>query len=144
MESIKTAIERNTSPSERSAFLGPLLEDTNNYVSQEGNLWDFKRDWPFSYSDEYSRQSALRELLDRAYGKPTQCLATDDDVIPEDMSAAELREELVAQVQRAFPGYRLLKVVPAPSESRRRRQSFTNEPSPTLMAPRRAELRIRH
>ena len=40
-------------PSERSTLLAPLLDDAGIYVSQEGTLWDFKGEWPFSYSDEY-------------------------------------------------------------------------------------------
>jgi hypothetical protein len=83
---------------------------------------------------ETARIAAIRELLDRAYGKPKQFLATDNDVVPEDLSAAEIRAEIVAQFQVAFPEYRLLKVVPAPSEARpRRRQTLRNEPSATLI-----------
>jgi hypothetical protein len=33
---------------------------------------------------ETARIAAIRELLDRAYGKPTQFLATDNDTIPEE------------------------------------------------------------
>jgi hypothetical protein len=83
---------------------------------------------------ETARIAAIRELLDRAYGKPTQFLATDDDIVPEYLTAAELRAEIVAQFQAAFPEYRLLKVVPAPSEARpRRRQTLTNECGVTLI-----------
>jgi hypothetical protein len=34
-------------------LLGPLIEDGDYYTSQEGPYWDFKREWPFSYSDDY-------------------------------------------------------------------------------------------
>jgi hypothetical protein len=66
---------------------------------------------------ETARVAAIRELLDRGYGKPTQFLATDDDVVPANLSAAELRAELVAQFQQACPEYRLLKIIPAPGEA---------------------------
>jgi hypothetical protein len=83
---------------------------------------------------ETARIAAIRELLDRAYGKPTQFLATDNDIVPEHLSAAEIRAEIVAQFQTAFPEYRLLKVVPAPSDARpRRRQTLKNRPNATLI-----------
>jgi hypothetical protein len=83
---------------------------------------------------EAVRIAAIRELLDRAYGKPTQFLATDNDIVPEDLSAAEIRAEILAQFQAAFPEYRLLKVIPAPGEPRpRRRQTLRNEPNATLI-----------
>lgn len=53
MDSIKEAIEKGELPPDRSTLLRPLLDDADTYVSQEGNLWDFKREWPFSHSDEY-------------------------------------------------------------------------------------------
>jgi hypothetical protein len=71
---------------------------------------------------ESARIAAIREILDRAYGKPTQFLATDNDILPADLSAAEIRAEIVAQFQAAFPEYRLLKVIPAPGEGRARRR----------------------
>jgi hypothetical protein len=84
---------------------------------------------------ETARVAAIRELLDRAYGEPTQFLATDDDVIPEDMSAAELRAEIVAQFVQAFPEYRVLKVVPPPNErAAKRRQTLTNGPPAALIS----------
>ena len=84
--------------------------------------------------NEAARIAAIRELLDRGYGKPTQFLAADDDVVPANLSAAELRAELVAQFQQAFPEYRLLKLIPARNEARpRRRQAIRNEPNPTLI-----------
>jgi hypothetical protein len=83
---------------------------------------------------ETARIAAIRELLDRGYGKPTQFLATDDDAVPEKLSAAELRAEMVDLFQRTFPEYRLLKVVPAPSQGRpRRRQTLKNECDVTLI-----------
>ena len=83
---------------------------------------------------EAARIAAIREILDRAYGKPTQFLAQDNDILPEDLSAAEIRAEIVAQFQAAFPEYRLLKIVPAASETRpRRRQTLKNETNMTLI-----------
>ena len=83
---------------------------------------------------ETARIAAIRELLDRAYGKPTQFLATDNDILPADLSAAGIRAEIIAQFQAAFPEYRLLKVVPAPGEARPgRRQSLTNQSNGTLV-----------
>jgi hypothetical protein len=60
-------------------------------------------------------------------------LATDNDVVPENLSAAEIRAEIIAQFQAAFPEYRWLKVIPAPDKRPRRRQSFRNEPNATLI-----------
>jgi hypothetical protein len=83
---------------------------------------------------ETARIAAIRELLDRAYGKPAQFLATGDDVIPEDLSADEIRAEIIARFQEALPDYRILKVVPSPGESRpRRRQTLTNDPRPAAL-----------
>lgn len=83
---------------------------------------------------ETARIAAIRELLDRAYGKPTQFLATDHDVVPEPLNAAELRAEIVAQFQEAFPEYRLLKVIPAPGGARSgRRQTRKNGPAATTL-----------
>jgi uncharacterized protein DUF5681 len=83
---------------------------------------------------ETARVSAIRELLDRAYGKPTQFLAADNDVLPENLSAAELRAELVAQFQQACPEYRLIKVIPAENKAGiRRRQTLGSGPNATLI-----------
>ena len=86
-----------------------------------------------SAKSETARIAAIRELLDRAYGKPT-LLATDNDVVPENLSAAELRAEIVAQFRQAFPEYRVLKVIPAPGVARPgRRQTLKNRPTTTLI-----------
>jgi hypothetical protein len=83
---------------------------------------------------ETARIAAIRELLDRAYGKPTQFLATDDDVIPANLSADEIRAELIAQFQQALPEYRVLKVVTPTDERRpRRQQTLTNRPPAALI-----------
>jgi Family of unknown function (DUF5681) len=93
---------------------------------------------------ETARVAAIRELLDRAFGKATQFLATDDDVIPEDMSAAELRAEIVAQFEQAFPEYRVLKVVPSLNQRpAKRRQTLTNGPPAALIGSAAAPKRMR-
>jgi hypothetical protein len=83
---------------------------------------------------ETARIAAIRELLDRGYGKPTQFLAADNDSVPETLSAAELRDEIIAEFHEIFPEYRLLKVVPAPGEKPPRRpQTIRSEPKATLI-----------
>jgi hypothetical protein len=66
---------------------------------------------------ETARIAAIRELLDRGFGKPTQFVAADNEPALEDLNLGELRAELLAEVQRIFPEYRLvpakrLKVIP--------------------------------
>jgi hypothetical protein len=46
-------------PSQRLDVVRPLLENVK-YISHEGQFWDFKREWPVSYSDDYfCRNSAI-------------------------------------------------------------------------------------
>jgi hypothetical protein len=52
-EAIEQAIESRELPADKAALLNSLTESGGKYVSQEGLSWDFKRDWPFSYSDDY-------------------------------------------------------------------------------------------
>jgi hypothetical protein len=59
---------------------------------------------------ETARIAAIRELLDRGYGKPLQFLAADDDAIPPDMTADELREDIIKKLDDEFPGYRFVPV----------------------------------
>ena len=40
-------------PENGEAVLSKLLEEDGRYTAQEGQHWDFKREWPFSYSDSY-------------------------------------------------------------------------------------------
>src|SRR3954464_13473056 len=49
---IQAIVSRGELPSDRLDVVGPLM-DGERYSSQEGSSWDFKREWPFSYSDEY-------------------------------------------------------------------------------------------
>ena len=81
---------------------------------------------------ETARIAAIREL-------PTQFLATDNDIVPEDLSADETRAEIIAQFQAAFPEYRLLKVIPAPGDARPgRRQAVKNHQHDTVWHRKRA------
>jgi hypothetical protein len=61
-------------------------------------------------ASETARIAAIRELLDRCYGKPPQFLAADDDAIPPDMTADELREVILKKLENEFPGYRYVPV----------------------------------
>jgi hypothetical protein len=53
VESIKRAIERGELPQDKLDVLGPLIGPEGTYEHQEGLYWDFKAEWPFSYSDGY-------------------------------------------------------------------------------------------
>ena len=71
---------------------------------------------------ETARVSAIRELLDRGYGRATQFLAADNDAVLETLSTDELRAEIFAHFQRLFPDYRLvpakpLKAIAPPAET---------------------------
>ena len=57
---------------------------------------------------ETARVAAIRELLDRGYGKPTQFLAAGTEIIPADITAAELRAELIADFARIFPEFEMV------------------------------------
>jgi hypothetical protein len=59
---------------------------------------------------ETARIAAIRELLDRGYGKSPQFLAADDEAIPPDMTADELREVILRKLENEFPGYRFVPV----------------------------------
>ena len=57
---------------------------------------------------ESVRVAAIRELLDRGYGRATQFLAADTEAISCDKSAGELRAELLTDFALLFPDYRLV------------------------------------
>jgi hypothetical protein len=70
---------------------------------------------------EAARIAAIKELLDRAYGKPTQFVAADNEPALSDLNLEELRAGTLTDFQRAFPEYRLvpakrLKVIPGPDK----------------------------
>ena len=58
---------------------------------------------------ETARIAAIKELLDRAYGKATQFLISENDGPPlADMTSEQLRAGILADIERLFPGYRLV------------------------------------
>ncbi len=44
---------------------------------------------------ESARISAIRELLDRGFGKPTQFLAGESEIIPKNTTLEQLREDIL-------------------------------------------------
>jgi hypothetical protein len=72
---------------------------------------------------ETARIAAIKELLDRAYGKPTQFVAAEnDEPALNDLNLEELRASMLADFERVFPEYRFvpaeqLKVIPGPEET---------------------------
>ena len=57
-----------------------------------------------------ARIAAIKELLDRAYGKATQLVAAENDEPSlNDMNIEELRAGLLADIERCFPEYRLVR-----------------------------------
>ena len=72
---------------------------------------------------ETARIAAIRELLDRAYGKPTQIVAAEtDERALNDLNLEELRAGIIADFERCFPEFRLvrakrLKVISGPEET---------------------------
>jgi hypothetical protein len=55
-----------------------------------------------------SAHCAIRELLDRSFGKPTQYVAADNEPAFDELDLEECRAGILAQVQRTFPEYRLV------------------------------------
>ena len=58
---------------------------------------------------ETARIAAIRELLDRGFGKPTQCVVADNEPALEDLNLEELRAEILADFERSFPEYRVVR-----------------------------------
>jgi hypothetical protein len=56
-----------------------------------------------------ARIAAIRELLDRGFGKPTQFVAADNEPALEDLNLEELRAEILADFERSFPEYRVVR-----------------------------------
>jgi hypothetical protein len=50
---LRDIIEKKALPGARAEALEALLSADGKYTFQEGAYWDFKREWPFSYSNEY-------------------------------------------------------------------------------------------
>ena len=57
---------------------------------------------------EATRVAAIRELLDRGYGKAGQAPVTENEVDPTDLTAEELRRELLAEFAALFPDLRIV------------------------------------
>jgi Family of unknown function (DUF5681) len=72
---------------------------------------------------ETARIAAIKELLDRAYGKATQFVAAENDEHSlKDMNLEELRARTIAKFEGCFPEYRLvrtkrLNVISGPGET---------------------------
>ena len=52
MEEIRQALKNRMLPDNKLEILRPLLQADETFVGA-GQYWDFKREWPFSYSDNY-------------------------------------------------------------------------------------------
>ena len=52
-DTLRALVSAGELPSDKDQFLAPLLQGDGTFIQQEGNVWDFKREWPFSYSDAY-------------------------------------------------------------------------------------------
>ena len=69
------------------------------------------KEWQGSQSkpkSEAARVAAIRELLDRGYGKAGQAPITENEVNPSDLTAEELRKELLAEFAALFPDLRIV------------------------------------
>jgi energy-coupling factor transporter ATP-binding protein EcfA2 len=53
LTSIRQIIESGDLPEDKMQVVGSLIEEGERFTSQEGQYWDFKGEWPFSYSDNY-------------------------------------------------------------------------------------------
>lgn len=53
MIGIAEIVSRGDLPVDGAPLMEQLTEPSGRFISQEGVLWDFKREWPFSYSDSY-------------------------------------------------------------------------------------------
>jgi hypothetical protein len=73
---------------------------------------------------EMARMAAIRELLDRGYGKAQQIVENEDDL--SNKTAEELRAEVLADIANMFPDHRLVLAKPrnALAESKVRRVSW--------------------
>ena len=70
-----------------------------------------------------ARIAAIKELLDRAYGKAIQFVAEENgEPALDDMNKEELRAVIIADFERYFPEFRVvptsqLQGIPAPEEA---------------------------
>ena len=75
---------------------------------------------------EAARVAAIRELLDRGYGKTVQTLAAENEDDLSNKTAEELRKEVLADFAALFPDLRIIPSKPPGSlaESKVRRLSW--------------------
>jgi len=59
---------------------------------------------------EAARVAAIRELLDRGYGKAQQMVKNEDDL--SNKTAEELRAEVLADIANMFPDFRIVSSKP--------------------------------
>jgi hypothetical protein len=69
---------------------------------------------------ETARIAAIRELLDRGYGKATQFLATESEADFNSMTPEELRASILADIKALFPEIQFVSVQPPTLNSERR------------------------
>jgi hypothetical protein len=62
---------------------------------------------------ETARIAAIRELLDRGFGKATQPIVADGEVVPDNLDLESLRAEILSDVARVFPDLELVPKRPA-------------------------------
>ena len=62
---------------------------------------------------ETPRIAAIRELLDRGFGKATQPIVADGEVVPDNLDLESLRAEILSDVARVFPDLELVPKRPA-------------------------------
>jgi hypothetical protein len=107
-------------PGGRPAIVGELRELARSHAPEAvAELARLAKD----AKSETARIAAIKELLDRAYGKPTQFVAAENDgPALNDLNLEELRASMLADFERVFPEYRFvpaeqLKVIPVPEET---------------------------
>jgi hypothetical protein len=107
-------------PGGRPAIVGELRELARAHAPEAvAELARLAKD----AKSETARIAAIKELLDRAYGKPTQFVAAEnDEPALNDLNLEELRASMLADFERVFPEYRFvpaeqLKVIPGPEET---------------------------
>lgn len=52
-EKIREIVQAGKLPEQSQNFYRSITQEDGTFIPQEGLFWDFKREWPFSYSDEY-------------------------------------------------------------------------------------------
>src|SRR5678815_2373468 len=53
MIGIAEIVSKGELPADSSSLIEQLTDQSGKFITQEGSSWDFKREWPFSYSDGY-------------------------------------------------------------------------------------------